>query len=703
MAEAIRYVFESCKEQGRTALVAYTVAGYPHPSCTPDVLLGFEKAGVDIIELGIPFTDPLADGPSIASAHFASLKHGVDLDMCFEFVAQARRKGLRAPVVLMGYYNPIYQYGELDVCRKTKECGANGFIIVDLPPEEATTFLEGCRTEKLSYVPLITPTTTEQRIQHLAKVADSFLYVVSRSGVTGVQAALDSNLSALLTRVRSNLQVAGGRQLPIAVGFGISTNQQFLEVGTQADGVVVGSCIIQLLKNSENPTAQEASEMITKVECFLKELKKPDSTGQLKAKALPEVAEAKLLAPQSTDSLRFGEFGGQYVPEALMGCLMELEGVYQTAKQDPAFWEEFKSYYPFISRPSNLHRANRLSDHCGGASIWLKREDLNHTGAHKINNALGQALLARRLGKKRIIAETGAGQHGVATATVCAHFGLECIIYMGAEDVRRQALNVFRIRLLGAKVVPVESGSCTLKDAVNEAMRDWVSNVNSTHYIVGSAIGPHPFPTLVRDFQAVIGQETRSQMLESTGKLPDAVVACVGGGSNAIGMFYPFIQDEEVQLIGVEAAGSGVDTECHSATLTKGTPGVFHGARTYLLQDKKGQITPTHSISAGLDYPGVGPEHCFLKDAGRAKYVWADDAQALQGFRLLSQFEGIIPALETSHAVYIAMEMAKALPSDKNIVICVSGRGDKDVQLVAEALPKLGPKIDWDLRFETFE
>lgn len=656
-----------------------------------------------LISAGIPFTDPLADGPSIAEAHFAALKHEVDINMCFEFVAQARQRGLRAPVVLMGYYNPIYQYGELEFCRKTRECGANGFIVVDLPPEEATTFLSGCKSEGLSYVPLITPTTTVQRIQHLAKIADSFLYIVSRSGVTGVQATLDSNLSALLTRVRSNLQAAGGRQLPIAVGFGISTNQQFLEVGTQADGVVVGSCVIQQLKSSTHPTPQEATALVSKVECFLRELKKPDPSGQAQAKPLPTIADVQLLAPQSTESLRFGEYGGQYVPEAIMGCLLELEEVYNVAKQDPTFWEEFKSFYPFISRPSSLHRANRLSEHCGGASIWLKREDLNHTGAHKINNALGQALLARRLGKKRIIAETGAGQHGVATATVCAHFGLECIIYMGAEDVRRQALNVFRIRLLGAKVVPVESGSSTLKDAVNEAMRDWVTNVASTHYIIGSAIGPHPFPTLVRDFQAVIGQETRSQMLEFAGCLPDAVVACVGGGSNAIGIFYPFVEDKSVQLIGVEAAGSGVDTECHSATLTKGTPGVFHGARTYLLQDSKGQITPTHSISAGLDYPGVGPEHCFLKDIGRAKYVWADDAQAMQGFRAMSQLEGIIPALETSHAIYTAMEMAKTLPSDKHIVICVSGRGDKDVQLVAEALPKLGPKINWDLRFETFE
>lgn len=704
MSEAIKKAFELSKAQGRTALVAYTVAGYPHPAYTVDVLLGFERAGVNVIELGIPFTDPLADGPQIAAAHFEALNHSVDLDKCFEIVTVAREKGLKVPVVLMGYYNPIYQYGEREVCRKSRESGVNGFIVVDLPPEEAGEFLKGCQHEGLSYVPLITPTTTNHRIQHLAKIADSFLYVVSRSGVTGVQASLDTNLSPLLARIKSNLEAAGGLSLPLAVGFGISNNHQFLEVGALADGVVVGSCVIHQLQTpvTGTPTAQDVTNLTNKVESFLRELAQPHPDGLPGAKAAVHVPATKLLEPPPTEALRFGDFGGQYVPEALMGCLLELERVYHAAKQDPSFWEEFKSFYPYMSRPSSLHRANRLSAHCGGASIWLKREDLNHTGAHKINNALGQVLLARRLGKRRIIAETGAGQHGVATATACAHFGLECVIYMGAEDVRRQALNVFRIRLMGAKVIPVEAGSRTLKDAVNEAMRDWVTNVVTTHYVIGSSIGPHPFPTLVRDFQAVIGQETRAQLLDLTGKLPDAVVACVGGGSNAIGMFYPFVQDAGVQLVGVEAAGSGVDTGCHSATLTKGTPGVFHGARTYLLQDAKGQITPTHSISAGLDYPGVGPEHCYLKDIGRAKYVWADDAQALQGFRYLAQLEGILPALETAHAVYIAMEMAKTLPPTGNVVICVSGRGDKDVQLVAEALPKLGPKIGWDLRFESF-
>jgi len=349
-----------------------------------------------------------------------------------------------------------------------------------------------------------------------------------------------------------------------------------------------------------------------------------------------------------------------------------------------------------MNRPSQFYFAEKLTEYAGGAKIWLKREDLNHTGSHKINNAIGQILLAKRLGKKRIIAETGAGQHGVATATVCARFGLECIIYMGAEDVRRQALNVFRIQMLGAKVIPVRSGSQTLKDAVNEAMRDWVTNLATTHYLVGSAIGPHPFPTIVRDFQRIIGGEIKSQLQQARGKLPDAVVACVGGGSNAIGTFYDFIPDKSVRLIGVEAGGEGLDGDHHSATLAKGQPGVLHGQRTYILQSKVGQIVETHSISAGLDYPGVGPEHAWLKDSGRAEYIVATDEEALRGFRICTQQEGIIPALESSHAIWAGVELAKTLPADKDIVICLSGRGDKDVEQISQLLPeKWADILDW--------
>jgi len=363
---------------------------------------------------------------------------------------------------------------------------------------------------------------------------------------------------------------------------------------------------------------------------------------------------------------------------------------------DPEFWRDFEGLYGYINRPSNLYLAERLTEHAGGARIWFKREDLNHTGSHKINNAIGQILLAKRIGKTRIIAETGAGQHGVATATACARFGLECIIYMGEEDVRRQALNVFRIKMLGGKVIPVSSGSKTLKDAINEALRDWVTNLSTTHYLVGSAIGPHPFPTIVRDFQRVIGREIKSQLKELKGKLPDAVVACVGGGSNAIGTFYDFIPDKNVRLVGVEAGGDGVNTDRHSATLALGTPGVLHGVRTYLLQSPTGQIIETHSVSAGLDYPGVGPEHAWLKDSGRAEYIVANDEEALRGFRLCTQLEGIIPALESAHAVWGAVEVAKTLSKDQDVVMCLSGRGDKDVEQISELLPgKWADILDW--------
>ena len=364
-----------------------------------------------------------------------------------------------------------------------------------------------------------------------------------------------------------------------------------------------------------------------------------------------------------------------------------LRQAYIQATRDPAFRAEFELLgRDFIGRATPMYLATRLTEHCGGAKIWIKREDLAHTGAHKINNALGQTLLAKRIGKQRIIAETGAGQHGVATATACALLGLECVIYMGAVDVERQALNVFRMKMLGAEVVPVHSGSSTLKDAVNEALRDWVTNVRTTHYIIGSAIGPHPFPTIVRDFQAVIGRESRQQMLDQAGKLPDCVVCCVGGGSNAIGMFHAFRDDESVRLVGVEAAGDGMDTDRHSATLAKGRPGVLHGTKTYLIQDNNGQIIETHSISAGLDYPGVGPEHAFLKDSGRAEYVGISDTEALEGFKTCCKLEGIIPALETAHAVQWVLEEAARMSPDEDICILMSGRGDKDMITVAKSL-----------------
>ena len=384
---------------------------------------------------------------------------------------------------------------------------------------------------------------------------------------------------------------------------------------------------------------------------------------------------------------RYGKFGGQFVPETLMTALFELEAAYDEAVADPAFKEEVDYYLKdFVGRDTALFFAERLTKVAGGAKIYLKREDLNHTGAHKINNTIGQALLAIRMGKKKIVAETGAGQHGVATATVCALFGLECIVLMGKEDVRRQELNVFRMELLGAKVVSVDQGAGTLKDAVNEALRYWVANVEDTHYILGSALGPHPFPKIVRDFQRVIGLETRKQILEKEGRLPDAIVACIGGGSNSIGMFHPFVEDEDVALYGVEAAGSGIETGLHAAAIAGGREGVLHGAHMYILQDENGFIQEAHSISAGLDYPAVGPEHCHLHDIGRVTYTSVTDAGALEGLQLLAKTEGIIPALESAHAVQYAVGLAGQMREDEIVVICLSGRGDKDVQTVRDAL-----------------
>lgn len=381
----------------------------------------------------------------------------------------------------------------------------------------------------------------------------------------------------------------------------------------------------------------------------------------------------------------FGPYGGIFVSETLIHALDELAAAYDRLKQDPAFLAEFRHELKhYVGRPSPVYHAGRWSEMLGGAQIYLKREDLNHTGAHKINNVIGQALLARHMGKKRIIAETGAGQHGVATATICARFGLECVVYMGSEDVRRQAQNVYRMKLLGATVVPVESGSKTLKDALNEAMRDWVTHVDSTFYILGTVAGPHPYPMLVRDFQSVIGEECLVQMPEMAGRQPDYVVACVGGGSNAMGIFYPYIDYADVRLVGVEAAGDGIETGRHAASLTAGIPGVLHGNRTYLLQDENGQICEAHSVSAGLDYPGVGPEHAALKDSGRAQYVSATDEEALQAFHDCCRIEGIIPALESSHALAYAARIAPSLGRDKIILVNLSGRGDKDMHTVAE-------------------
>ncbi|CCE65304.1 hypothetical protein TPHA_0K01710 [Tetrapisispora phaffii CBS 4417] len=702
MSELLRQTFANAKKENRNALVTFMTAGYPTIEDTVPILKGFQDGGVDVIELGLPFSDPIADGPTIQVANTVALENGVTMIKALELLRQARSEGITVPIILMGYYNPILNYGEEQFIKDAAEAGANGFIIVDLPPEEALKVRNYVRENGVSLVPLIAPSTTDERLGLLSHIADSFVYVVSRMGTTGAQTSISSDLDQLVSRVRKYT-----KDIPLAVGFGVSTREHFETVGASSDGVVIGSKIVSLCSEAAQDKRYETAKTyvegilngkkhhILSVEEFNEQHKQSLIDAKNSSKVDNEFSE------EHKFPTRFGDFGGQYVPEALHSCLRELERGFEDAVADPTFWEEFRSLYSYIGRPSSLHKAERLSEHCGGATIWLKREDLNHTGSHKINNALAQVLMAKRLGKSNVIAETGAGQHGVATATACAKFGLKCTVFMGAEDCRRQALNVFRMKILGADVVPVTNGTQTLRDATSEAFRTWVTNLKSTYYVVGSAIGPHPYPTLVRTFQSVIGNETKEQFAKlNNGKLPDAIVACVGGGSNSTGMFSPFEHDISVRLIGVEAGGDGIDSDYHSATLTVGRPGVFHGVKTYVLQDNDGQVHDTHSVSAGLDYPGVGPELAFWKASGRAEFMAATDAQALEGFKLLSQLEGIIPALESSHAVYGAIQIAKKMTPEQHLIINVSGRGDKDVQSVAEVLPKLGPQIGWDLRFE---
>lgn len=695
MSVQLREAFVKAQEEHRNALVTFVTACFPEENDTVDILLGLQKGGADVIELGVPFSDPIADGPTIQVANVTAINNGCTVSKCLQIVKDARAAGVTIPIVLMGYYNPILKYGEDAFVKEAANVGANGFIVVDLPPEEAVKFRNICKSNGLSYIPLVAPSTTDDRLKVLAEIADSFIYVVSRMGTTGAGVSVTSSVGPLCDHIRT---FTGNT--PLAVGFGVSTREHYLSVGKHSDGVVIGSKIINLLQ------AAKPEEKGKVVEQFVKSIISGDGENTYSKSKIS--LDSNSTSPSFNEvhkhSPTFGSFGGQYVPESLHACLKELEDAFESAIADPTFWDEFHALYDYIGRPSSLHRAERLTEYAGGAQIWLKREDLNHTGSHKINNALAQILIARRLGKTEIIAETGAGQHGVATATACAKFGLKCTVYMGAEDVRRQALNVFRMRILGANVVAVKNGTQTLRDATSEAFRNWVTNLKSTYYIVGSAIGPHPYPTLVRTFQSVIGQEIKKQFMEKNdGKLPNLIVACVGGGSNSTGTFSPFENDLGVKLLGCEAGGSGIDSDYHSATLTVGEPGVFHGVKTYVLQDNDGQVHDTHSVSAGLDYPGVGPELAYWKDSGRVDFIAVTDAQALLGFKLLSQYEGIIPALESSHAVYGAVEAAKKMSKDETIVITVSGRGDKDVQSVAEVLPKLGPEIGWDLRFQSGE
>eukprot|EP00979_Chaetoceros_neogracilis_P013701 scaffold4020_cov234-Chaetoceros_neogracile.AAC.2 len=645
--------------------------------------MALEEGGSSVIELGIPYTDPQADGATIQKTNQVAIAGGTsDISQCLKIVQKARDLGLSIPVVLMGYYNPFLQFGIEHLCAESAAAGADGFIIVDLPPEEASQLSVSCKKHGLSNIPLIAPTSTDDRIGMLAANASTFLYCVSVAGVTGARDSLPDDLEEFVARVRSKTD------LPLAVGFGISNPSMVQGVANVSDGVVVGSAILHTIQacGKDATTEERATAVREKIAHLCTGLKQAsDAKNQAtRLGAIPNAIDSE----ERNKVTHFGKFGGQFIPETLSEAFREIEEKYNQIKSDPDFLAELDVYRrDFVGGPTPLHLAERLTEMCGGAKIWLKREDLAHTGAHKINNAIGQCLLAKRIGKPRIIAETGAGQHGVATATICAKLGMDCTVYMGAVDCERQKLNVFRMKTLGAKVIAVQDGQRTLKDAINEAMRDWVTNVRDTHYLIGSAVGPHPFPTIVRDFQSIMGTEMRAQMLDKAGKLPDAVIACVGGGSNAIGAFHPFVNDETVELHGVEAAGHGIDTDQgHCATLTKGTPGVLQGALTYVIQENSGQTLNTHSISAGLDYPGVGPEHAFLKDIGRAKYNAVTDDQALEGFKMMCEYEGIIPALETSHAIYFAIQYAKTLGPDKDIVINMSGRGDKDMPQIARIM-----------------
>lgn len=676
MAASLVATFRQSKEQNRPAFVGFVTAGFPQIEASVPILLGLQAGGADVIELGIPFTDPLADGATVQFASEVALQNGMTLVGAFDIVEQARAAGLTVPVVMMGYCNPFLAMGYDTLCERAAAVGVHGFIIVDLPADETKEFIESCSKHGRSYIPLITPTTTDERMQSLGSLGTSFVYVVSVSGVTGARASVNNDLPSFLERVRKLCP------LPIAVGFGISTAQHVVDIGKMADGVVVGSAIINALKDATDPGAA-AKDVVSSLTSCTQAVAAPvitaDDLEQSKKQGGQEIQVAV------TDG--FGKFGGRFIPETLVDAHEQLEKMYNLTKVDPEFQAELhRLRVEYVGGPTPLYLATNLTKMCGGAKIWLKREELAHTGAHKINNALGQCLLAKKLGKSRVIAETGAGQHGVATATACALLGLEAVVYMGAVDMERQALNVFKIRMLGAEVIGVTSGSKTLKDAINEAMRDWVTNVENTHYCIGSAVGPHPFPTIVRDFQSVMGIEARAQMLKQAGKLPDKIVACVGGGSNAIGIFYPFVGDTEVELIGVEAGGEKGISGLHSATINCGKMGVLHGTRTYVMQNDDGQIEETHSISAGLDYPAVGPEHAYLHDIGRAQYLVATDSEALEALQLVSRTEGIIPALETSHALHVALKLAKEMRPDQDIMINVSGRGDKDMISVAKAL-----------------
>ncbi len=674
--ESLRKVFGKGK-----VLINYLTAGYPTLTASYDNLFKLTALGTDVIEIGVPFSDPTADGPTIQRANQIALENGVTLEWILELVERARDNGLQVPILLMGYYNVFFNYGLENLIVKSREIGINGFIIVDLPPDLNLDYYHWCQREQRALITLIARNTPEMRIKTLVNYASGFIYCLATNGVTGSRDKLDPELHAFVDQVRRLTH------LPIAVGFGISSPEQAQEVWSFADGLIMGSSIINNL------------DQITS---FLE----PFNAVKVKLSVNPKT---KISGPEKSGTIRRDMSGGgtgdrmghmmedrtgesdellgldnSYLPEILVSLHQEVARNFQDFWDKPCFQQEYGDLLAnYVGRPTPLYLAKNLSAENGGAQIWLKREDLNHTGSHKINNALGQALLAKKMGKTKVIAETGAGQHGIATATACSLLGLKCDIYMGAADVQRQAKNVEKIRLLGANLISVERGSKTLRDAINAALQDWVSSLETTYYLIGSAIGAAPYPEMVRKFQSVIGSETREQFRRQfpnePNKLPDYLIACVGGGSNAIGFFSEFIQDSQVKLVGVEAGGNGIQ---NSASIGSGTLGILHGTKTYLIQDENGQIKKTHSISAGLDYPGIGPDHTKLYQSRRATYVSINDQEAVSAFRQLTRLEGIIPALESSHAIAYALKLGKTLESNQQIIVNLSGRGEKDIDLV---------------------
>ncbi|OOF96808.1 hypothetical protein ASPCADRAFT_167953 [Aspergillus carbonarius ITEM 5010] len=685
----IRETFAQSKRKGRPVLVTFVTAGFPTPEETPDIMLGLQAGGTDIIELGLPFTDAVADGTVVQQASMTAIKNGVTVHSITLMVQEARKSGLHIPIVFVGYYNPILHYGEANLVADCSKAGVDGFIVVDLPAEDAVRFRNLCVGAGCSYIPIIAPCTPDDRIELLCCMADSFVYLVSRMGVTGMRSELDPELPGVVRKVKK----LGGNPR-VAVGFGIASRDQFLKITSVADGAIVGSCLLKDLARAPSGKRPEAArKFCLRMRGIPDHIDSSVNLGQDATRTSADQPIPRFVCqkkPSVTKRDVPGPYGGQYVPEAMWKCLSDLETSFKGTLKDPRFWEEYESYFPYVGRPSGLHKAPRLSAFAGGATIWLKREDLNHTGSHNINNALGQVLLARRLGKSKIIAETGVGYHGLATAAVCAKLDMKCTIYMGLHDMQHEAENVFMMRAMGATVLPVRSGSGSMCDAIDEAFRACIADSTHSHYVIGSAVGPHPLPTIVKTFQTVIGKETKTQFRQKTGTLPDAVVACVGAGSNAVGIFDPFIENKSVQIIGVER-------ETEAAALASGSVGVLHGSKTYILQDEGGQISKPQSIFMGMNYPGVGPELANWKDSGRATFLSATGAQVLEGFRRMGELEGIIPALESSHAVWGAMQVAKQLGPGKNVVLCVSGRGDKQVQTVAEELLLLGPEIGWEL------